>query len=152
MKNKEVLKKYWIILLIVVLIICVIVGFFIINNKKDTNVQPTAKELPLKVDELPVTLNIVNNGGKMVLEATYTNNSKETITRLTLDVQLNDTGEVIEISSNEVINPQQSTTIYATKAPSSEKLEDVEVVKYKISLANGVYMEYDTKLKQYNWS
>mgnify|MGYP001133218159 CR=1 FL=1 len=33
-----------------------------------------------------------------------------------------------------------------------EIIDDIEVLKYKISLLSGVYMEYDTKLKQYNWS
>ncbi|MFR1077058.1 MAG: hypothetical protein ACLSEL_11080, partial [Romboutsia timonensis] len=109
-------------------------------------------ELPLRIDKIPLTFNIVNNGTALVLQANYTNNSKETITRLTLDVLLKDTGETIQLTSNEVIQPGQTATLQGTKAPTSGKVEDVEVLKYKISLSSGVYMEYDAKLKQYNWS
>lgn len=153
MKLKEILKKYWILLLIVILAIGGLCTFFIINNnKKENKIEPRVKELPLRIDKIPLTFNIVNNGTALVLQANYTNNSKETITRLTLDVLLKDTGETIQLTSNEVIQPGQTATLQGTKAPTSGKVEDVEVLKYKISLSSGVYMEYDAKLKQYNWS
>ena len=114
--------------------------------------EPIAKQLPLKIDKIPLTFNIVNNGVTPVLQANYTNNSKETITILTLDVLLKDTGETIQLMSNEAIQPGQTDTLYGTKPLTSGKIEDVEVLKYKISLSRGVYMEYDAKLKQYNWS
>ena len=153
MKLKEILKKYWIILLIIVIIIAGLCTFFIIkNNKKENKIEPIVKELPLRIDKIPLTFNIVNNGTEQTLEANYTNNSKETITRLTLEVQLKYTGETIQLSSNEEIQPGQSTTLYGAKAPASGNVDDIEILKYKISLLSGVYMEYDTKLKQYNWS
>ena len=136
MKLKEILKKYWIILLIIVIIIAGLCTFFIINNnKKENKIEPRVKELPLRIDKIPLTFNIVNNGAEQTLEVNYTNNSKETITRLTLEIQ-----------------PGQTSTLYAAKAPASGNVDDIEVLKYKISLLSGVYMEYDTKLKQYNWS
>lgn len=153
MKLKEILKKYWIILLIIILVIAGLCTLLIINNNKQSNkIEPITKELPLKIDKIHLTFNIVNNGTVPVLQANYTNNSKETITRLTLDVQLKDTGETIQLTSNEAIQPGQTATLYGTKAPTSGKIEDVEVLKYKISLSLGIYMEYDAKLKQYNWS
>ena len=115
-------------------------------------IEPRVKELPLRIDKIPLTFNIVNNGAEQTLEVNYTNNSKETITRLTLDIQLKDTQETIQLSSNEAIQPGQTSTLYAAKAPASGNVDDIEVLKYKISLLSGVYMEYDTKLKQYNWS
>lgn len=114
--------------------------------------EPIAKELPLKIDKIHLTFNIVNNETVPVLQANYTNNSKEIITILTLDVLLKDTEETIQLTSNEVIQPGQTDTLYGAKTPTSGKIEDVEVLKYKISLSRGVYMEYDAKLKQYNWS
>ena len=144
MKLKEILKKYWILLLIVILAIGGLGTFFVIkNNKKENKIEPIVKELPLRIDKIPLTFNIVNNGAEQTLEVNYTNNSKETITRLTLDIQL---------SSNEAIQPGQTSTLYAAKAPASGNVDDIEILKYKISLLSGVYMEYDTKLKQYNWS
>lgn len=91
MKLKEILKKYWIILLIIVIIIAGLCTFFIINNnKKENKIEPIVKELPLRIDKIPLTFNIVNNGAEQTLEVNYTNNSKETITRLMLDIQLKD--------------------------------------------------------------
>lgn len=153
MKLKEILKKYWILLLIVILAIGGLGTFFVIkNNKKENKIEPRVKELPLRIDKIPLTFNIVNNGAEQTLEVNYTNNSKETITRLMLDIQLKDTQETIQLSSNEAIQPGQTSTLYAAKAPASGNVDDIEVLKYKISLLSGVYMEYDTKLKQYNWS
>ena len=153
MKFKEIIKKYKWLFLIILLLIFGIAGFILLNNnKKENKIEPIVKELPLRIDKIPLTFNIVNNGTALVLQANYTNNSKETINRLTLDVLLKDTGETIQLTSNEVIQPGQTATLQGTKAPTSGKVEDVEVLKYKISLLSGVYMEYDTKLKQYNWS
>ena len=150
---KEKLKKYWILLLIVILAIGGLGTFFVIkNNKKENKIEPIVKELPLRIDKIPLTFNIVNNGAEQTLEVNYTNNSKETITRLMLDIQLKDTQETIQLSSNEAIQPGQTSTLYAAKAPASGNVDDIEILKYKISLLSGVYMEYDTKLKQYNWS
>ena len=153
MKFKEIIKKYKWLFLIILLLIFGIAGFILLNNnKKENKIEPIVKELPLRIDKIPLTFNIVNNGTALVLQANYTNNSKETINRLTLDVLLKDTGETIQLTSNEVIQPGQTATLQGTKAPTSGKVEDVEVLKYKISLSSGVYMEYDAKLKQYNWS
>ena len=153
MNLKEILKKYWILVLIIVLVIVGLCTFFIINNnKKENKTEQIKNELPLKIDKIPLTFKIVNDGNTSTLQADYTNNSKETITRLTIDVKLKDTGETIQLTSNKSIQPGQTGTLQGTKAPASGKVEDAEVVKYKISLASGVYMEYDVKLKQYNWS
>ncbi|MFQ7440479.1 hypothetical protein, partial [Romboutsia timonensis] len=60
MKLKEILKKYWIILLIIVIIIAGLCTFFIINNnKKENKIEPIVKELPLRIDKIPLTFNIV---------------------------------------------------------------------------------------------
>ena len=52
----------------------------------------------------------------------------------------------------EAVGGGETSTIFKGKAPASGNIEDVEVLKYKLSLRSGTYMEYDTELKQYNWS
>lgn len=153
MKFKEIIKKYKWLLLIILLIICGLVGFIVLNkNKQQAQINSTVSELPLKIDTTPITFNIVTKGQGPVLEATYQNNSKETISRLTIEVLLKDTGETIQMTSNEIIEPGKTSNIFTGKAPASGNINDVEVLKYKISLSRGVYMEYDVKSRQYNWS
>lgn len=55
------------------------------------------------------------------------------------------------MTSNETIEPGKTSNIFIGKAPASGNVNDVEVLKYKISLSRGVYMEYDVKSRQYNW-
>ena len=151
MKLKEIIKKYkW--RLLIILLMCGVVGFFVLNNKEQTNINNTVSELPLKVETTPLSFNIITGEQGPVLEAIYQNNSKETISRLTIEVLLKDTGEIIQMTSNEIIEPGSTSNIFIGKAPASGKLNDVEVLKYKISLSRGVYMEYDVKSNQYNWS
>ena len=152
-KFKDIMKKYKWIILILLLIICGLVGFFVLNNnKQQTQINTTVNELPLKIDTTPLTFNIVTKEQGPVLEATYQNNSEETISRLTIEVLLKDTGETIQMTSNEIIEPGKTSNIFTGKAPASGDVNDVEVLKYKISLSRGVYMEYDVKSRQYNWS
>ena len=152
-KFKDTMKKYKWILLTILLIICGLVGFIVLNNnKQQTQINSTVTELPLKIDTTPLSFNIITGEQGPVLEATYQNNSKETISRLTIEVLLKDTGEIIQMTSNETIEPGRTSNIFIGKAPASGNLNDVEVLKYKISLSRGVYMEYDVKSKQYNWS
>ena len=153
MKFKEIIKKYKWIILIILLLIFGVVGFIVLNNsKKQTQINSTVRELPLKIDTTPLSFNIVTGEQGPVLEATYKNNSKETISRLTIEVLLKDTGETIQMTSNETIEPGKTSNIFTGKAPASGNVNDLEVLKYKISLSRGVYMEYDVKSRQYNWS
>ena len=85
---KNIIKKYKWLFLIILLLIFAVAGFILLNNnKKENKIEPRVKELPLRIDKIPLTFNIVNNGAEQTLEVNYTNNSKETITRLTLDIQ-----------------------------------------------------------------
>ena len=112
MKFKEIMKKYKWLFLIILLLIFAVAGFILFNNnKKENKIEPIVKELPLRIDKIPITFNIVNNGAEQTLEVNYTNNSKETITRLMLDIQLKDTQETIQLSSNEAIQPGQTSTL-----------------------------------------
>ena len=145
-------KKYK--LLIILLAIIVISGtvFFVINKNKKEEVEPMVKELPLKIDSTPLNFKIAQTESGPVLEATFTNNSKEDISRLSISVKLKDTGEVIELKCESMVEKGKTSPVFTGKAPASGKVDDVEVLKYKLSLRSGTYMEYDTQLKQYNWS
>lgn len=142
------------ILTLISLVLILICGIAIFNNKEDkvNKIENTVKDLPLRVESTPISLNIVNENNSNVLEATYTNDSEEIISKLVLEVKLKDTGEIIEMKCNEAVGVGETSTIFKGKAPASGNIEDVEVLKYKLSLRSGTYMEYDTELKQYNWS
>ena len=102
--------------------------------------------------ELIFTFKVVEDESEHILEATYTNDSEEIISKLVLEVKLKDTGEIIEMKCNEPVGVGETSIIFKGKAPASGNIEDVEVLKYKLSLRSGTYMEYDTELNQYNWS
>lgn len=142
------------ILTLISLVLILICGIAIFNNKEDkvNKIENTVKDLPLRVESTPISLNIVNENNSNVLEATYTNDSEEIISKLVLEVKLKDTGEIIEMKCNEAVGVGETSIIFKGKAPASGNIEDVEVLKYKLSLRSGTYMEYDTELNQYNWS
>ena len=138
---------------IVVIISIVSLVFFINHNKKKEQLKTLpVKELPLKIETTPIEFNVVSNDVENILECSYTNNSKKDIIRLSLDVKFKDTGEVVTLKSDEVVKVGAKSSIFTSKAPASGNKEDVEILKYKISTSDGTYMEYDTNLKQYNWS
>lgn len=130
--------------------------FFSMNKeKKEEQQQPQQiqpKELPLKVDAVPVTFNIVNENGTNMLDCSFTNNSNVDITSFTLELNFKDTNQATSITFNNLVKAGQTSEIVKINAPASANKDDVEILKYKISTTNGVYMEYDVRLNQYNWS
>ncbi|MCF0147161.1 MAG: hypothetical protein HUJ77_02055 [Clostridium sp.] len=151
-KRKKNKKQIKILMVILVVIVSVLACGIAIANNKENKVENTVKDLPLKVDSTPITFNIVEENKTKVLKATFKNESEETINRITLILKLKDTGETIEMKYNEAVAAGGTSNAFSGKAPKSGKLEDVEILKYKISLASGIYMEYDVELRQYNWS
>ena len=148
----NIFKKYKVLIIVVAVLAFGVSIFFIANKSKRDTSEYMVKDLPLRIESTPISLNIVNENNSNILEATYTNDSEEIISRLVLEVMLKDTGEIIEMKCNEAVRAGETSTIFKGKAPASGKIEDVEVLKYKLSLRSGTYMEYDTELKQYNWS
>lgn len=148
----NIFKKYKVMIIVVAILAFGVSIFFIANKSKRDTSEYMVKDLPLRIESTPISLNIVNENNSNILEATYTNDSEEIISRLVLEVKLKDTGEIIEMKCNEAVGAGETSTIFKGKAPASGKIEDVEVLKYKLSLRSGTYMEYDTELKQYNWS
>lgn len=148
----NIFKKYKVLIIVVAILAFGVSIFFIANKSKRDTSEYMVKDLPLRIESTPISLNIVNENNSNILEATYTNDSEEIISRLVLEVKLKDTGEIIEMKCNEAVGAGETSTIFKGKAPASGNIEDVEVLKYKLSLRSGTYMEYDTELKQYNWS
>ena len=148
----NIFKKYKVLIIVVAILAFGVSIFFIANKSKRDTSEYMVKDLPLRIESTPISLNIVNENNSNVLEATYTNDSEEIISKLVLEVKLKDTGEIIEMKCNEAVGAGETSTIFKGKAPASGKIEDVEVLKYKLSLRSGTYMEYDTELNQYNWS
>lgn len=148
----NIFKKYKVLIIVVAVLAFGVSIFFIANKSKRDTSEYMVKDLPLRIESTPISLNIVNENNSNILEATYTNDSEEIISRLVLEVKLKDTGEIIEMKCNEAVGAGETSTIFKGKAPASGKIEDVEVLKYKLSLRSGTYMEYDTELNQYNWS
>ena len=145
-------KKYKLLIILLAIIVISGIVFFVINKNKKEEVEPMVKELPLKIDSTPLNFKIAQTESGPVLEATFTNNSKEDISRLSISAKLKDTGEVIELKCDSMVEKGKTSPVFKGKAPASGNVDDVEVLKYKLSLRSGTYMEYDTQLKQYNWS
>lgn len=148
----NIFKKYKVLIIVVAILAFGVSIFFIANKSKRDTSEYMVKDLPLRIESTPISLNIVNENNENILEATYTNDSEEIISKLVLEVKLKDTGEIIEMKCNEPVGVGETSIIFKGKAPASGKIEDVEVLKYKLSLRSGTYMEYDTELNQYNWS
>ena len=141
---------------LILILICVIAilnnNLHDYNNSKKTNIENSIKELPLRIETTPVSLNIVEENKTKIVQATLKNNSEEIISKFILEVKFKDTGEVIEMKYNEAVASGATSNVFSGKAPNSGKLEDVEILKYKISLESWTYIEYDVELRQYNWS
>ncbi|WP_294154484.1 hypothetical protein [uncultured Clostridium sp.] len=147
----EFLKKYKIQIAACGIIALVAGAFFVANKKENVNnnIQQEVKQLPLRVDTVPVNFEISEDNE---LKAVFTNESEETILTFTLEVLLKDTEEKIELKSREQVEPGQQSSVMTGTAPASGNIDDVQILKYKISVLSGTYMEYDTQSGQYNWS
>lgn len=148
MKDKKIIS-----ILIFLVILIIAFGTIFINNKNNRYIlreENVIESIPIKFDEIPVDIKISNN--KKELEVKYTNSSGYDISNLRLEVKLKDTNEIIELECSEPVKMGKESVIFKGKAPKSGKVEEVEILKYKISLSKGIYMEYDVKLNQYNWS
>ena len=154
----KISKKYRIIISIILAAALGAGSFYIVNknkskNKDTNNLSVEVKDLPFKIDTTPVEFQVAVEEGKgNILQASFKNNSNETISSFVIEVLLKDTGETIELKNKEIVKPGETSSVFNGKSPDSGNLQDVEILKYKISVLSGTYMEYDVKLNQYNWS
>lgn len=146
-------KKKLILIMGILFILCIVTAITL--NKRDEAPEmyvPEVKELPLRVDTVPVEFNIINEEGTNFIECSYENKSSVDIMNFVLEVSFKDTNEQKSITFNNLVKAGETSEIVKINAPASANKDDVEILKYKISTTDGVYMEYDVKLNQYNWS
>ena len=83
---------------------------------------------------------------------TYENNSSNDISSMVIDVKLKDEDKLVSYELNELVKAGDVSPTFYGEAPKSGNDEDIEILKYKVSLKNGTYMEYDQTTNTYNWS
>lgn len=128
---------------------------------KDTNTasinDKTPVTTPIKIEQLPYNFEIIPPDilGISYLKATYTNNSKYPILSFTLKLHYKDENETTYISTYDTVMPGETSPIFETFGPESNDLDDIEVlnisIKAKGENGKNYYIEYDTKLKEYDF-
>ena len=149
------MKKNTYISIIVVAFIGAIVlsGFLIIKNNKnkgEDNIVPV--EQPFTVDAISVKFNIIKEGNDLLLKTFYENNSNKKITNLTLQIRYNGSETLDNITIGGVVSSGEKSKEVFSKAPENSENEDIEILKYKVVVEDGVYMEYNAITNEYNWS
>lgn len=109
-------------------------------------------DLPLTVDQVPLSYNVVDVEGKKMLKVSYRNNSEEAISGFTVNLKLKEDGEPVQVKLVELVNPENESQSMDIEVPQDFNIENIKPLKYMISLKKGVYMEYDSETNQYNWS
>ena len=112
----------------------------------------TAIEQPFTIDTINVVFNINQDGEHPLLKTYYENNSNKTITNMTLQVKYKNTDTVEDINISGLVSSGEKSKEVLIVGPDSRLVEDVEILKYKISIEDGVYMEYNPITSEYNWS
>ena len=113
----NIFKKYKVLIIVVAVLAFGVSIFFIANKSKRDTSEYMVKDLPLRIESTPISLNIVNENNSNILEATYTNDSEEIISRLVLEVKLKDTELNILLSyqSQHVRTSKAGTSCYSAR-------------------------------------
>jgi len=115
------------------------------------------KQPPVTMEQFPVNITIKqpDSIGNVYIDATYTNNSNRNIVGFQMTVLIKDRNEKTYLSNYDTVLPGETSPKFESFGPKSLNTNDIEILKYKISIANKdgskTYLEYDNKLKQYNW-
>ena len=134
-----------IIIAISLIVVFILGAFLIIKSTKNTEESrfSTAIEQPFTIDQ---------DGDHPLLKTYYENNSNKKITNMTLQVKYKNTDTVEDISISGLVSSGEKSKEVLIVGPDSRLVEDVEILKYKISIEDGVYMEYNPITSEYNWS
>lgn len=154
-KGGAALKSNKNMIIAISLIVVFILGaFLIIKSTKNTEESrfSTAIEQPFTIDTINVVFNINQDGEHSLLKTYYENNSNKTITNMTLQVKYKNTDTVEDINISGLVSSGEKSKEVLIVGPDSRLVEDVEILKYKISIEDGVYMEYNPITSEYNWS
>ena len=143
-----------IIIAISLIVVFILGAFLIIKSTKNTEESrfSTAIEQPFTIDTINVVFNINQDGEHPLLKTYYENNSNKTITNMTLQVKYKNTDTVEDINISGLVSSGEKSKEVLIVGPDSRLVEDVEILKYKISIEDGVYMEYNPITSEYNWS
>ncbi len=121
-----------------------------IYGKNENNKSPL-----VKINELPIKIDILNPDsiGTRFMKATYTNNSNYTIKGFNVTVLLKDSNEKTYLSTYDTVLKGETSPIFSTFAPASGDLDDMEILKYDMTIikedGTKVYLQYDVKLDSY---
>lgn len=109
-------------------------------------------EAPVPINSIDVSIKISNEDNNKKAIITYANNSSYDISNMVIEVMFKSENKVVSYELNELVKSGQISSDFYGEAPDSGNEEDLEFLKYKVTLKNGTYMEYDQTTNTYNWS
>lgn len=109
-------------------------------------------ETPVPINSINVSVRIANYENTLKSIIKYENNSSHDISNMVIEVRFKSENKVVSYELNELVKSGQLSSEFYGEAPSSGNEEDLEFLKYKVTLKNGTYMEYDQTTNTYNWS
>lgn len=109
-------------------------------------------EAPVPINSIDVSVKISNEDNNKKAIITYANNSSYDISNMVIEVRFKSENKVVSYELNELVKSGQISSEFYGEAPDSGNEEDLEFLKYKVTLKNGTYMEYDQTTNTYNWS
>lgn len=146
-------KKNSIIAIGIVVGIGVIVFLASFTSSKFNNISKyKLLETPVPINSINVSVRIANYENTLKSIIKYENNSSHDISNMVIEVRFKSENKVVSYELNELVKSGQLSSEFYGEAPSSGNEEDLEFLKYKVTLKNGTYMEYDQTTNTYNWS
>lgn len=109
-------------------------------------------ETPVPINSINVSVRIANYENTLKSIIKYENNSSHDISNMLIEVRFKSENKVVSYELNELVKSGQISSDFYGEAPGSGNEEDLEFLKYKVTLKNGTYMEYDQTTNTYNWS
>lgn len=109
-------------------------------------------ETPVPINSINVSVRIANYENTLKSIIKYENNSSHDISNMVIEVRFKSENKVVSYELNELVKSGQISLDFYGEAPDSGNEEDLEFLKYKVTLKNGTYMEYDQTTNTYNWS
>lgn len=126
----------------------------IIKNAGESTPIVTLSE-HVKIEEVPYKFDVKapDSAGNVYMNTTYTNNSKYVVKSYKLTLLLKDSNEKVYVISDDTVPVGSTSPNIESFGPKSQKVEDVEVLKYEIVAIgqnnNDVKITYDVKLGKY---
>ena len=117
----------------------------------------SAEEVPVFLDELPISITIRNADsiGTIYMDATYKNNSKFPIVGYMMTVLLKDKNEKVRLSNFDTVLPGETSPKFDTFGPNTKNINDIEKLTLEIVAMTEnnkkLYIDYDFKLGIAEW-